>query len=79
MKYRRVRITNATGRTQDTKVTDAETGEEIKARRVLFDFEVGHVPRVVVETFGPEVDVTVNAEIRDVAGNPFAPPTLTLK
>lgn len=47
------------GTPRGTRVTNAETGEDVKgARAVLFEHRVGECPRVTIEVLGPVIEIT---------------------
>lgn len=65
---RRIRITNPGGAGWQTKITDAETGEElVNLSHVEVAIDLRGMPTAVVYSFiAPEVDLTVFAEQKNV-------------
>jgi hypothetical protein len=65
---KRVKIFNPGGAGWQTKVMDAETGEEmLDLSHIEIGIDLRGMPTATIYTFiAPEVDITVNAEVKQV-------------
>lgn len=71
-KTRRIRIEHGGSmRAIDAKITDAETGEQIRyVSRVELVFDASEGISAILYVFAPDVDITVDAEVRTLPGAP---------